>query len=74
MIPKKPAPGHSRPKDGVASLAYDTGSRVYPTSGVLYFGTRASPSSGGGNRFSEKIMLKTKSWSQTLIPSRWIRL
>jgi hypothetical protein len=71
MIPKKPAPGHSRPKDGVASLAYDPGSRVYPTSGVLYFGTRASPSSGGGNRFlafakpasagegrSEKIMLK----------------
>jgi hypothetical protein len=25
MIPKKPAPGHSRPKDGVASLAYDPG-------------------------------------------------
>jgi hypothetical protein len=22
MIPKKPAPGHSRPKNGVASLAY----------------------------------------------------
>jgi hypothetical protein len=60
MIPKKPAPGHSRPKDGVASLAYDPGSRVYPTSGVLYFGTRASPSSGGGNRFSEKIMLKQR--------------
>jgi hypothetical protein len=30
MIPNKPAPGHSRPKDGVASLAYDTGSRVVP--------------------------------------------
>jgi hypothetical protein len=25
MIPKKPAPGHSRPKDGVASLAYAPG-------------------------------------------------
>jgi hypothetical protein len=25
MIPKEPAPGHSRPKDGVASLAYDPG-------------------------------------------------
>jgi hypothetical protein len=25
MIPEKPAPGHSRPKDGVASLAYDPG-------------------------------------------------
>jgi hypothetical protein len=23
MIPKMLAPGHSRPKDGVASLAYD---------------------------------------------------
>jgi hypothetical protein len=25
MIPTKLAPGHSRPKDGVASLAYDPG-------------------------------------------------
>ena len=25
MIPKKPAPGHSRPKDGVALRAYDPG-------------------------------------------------
>jgi hypothetical protein len=36
MIPKKPAPGHSRPKDGVASLAYDPGVETgFPPEPVL---------------------------------------
>jgi hypothetical protein len=47
MIQKKPAPGHSRPKDGVASLAYDPG---------VGTGFRKSTPSGS----TRGIMLKQK--------------
>jgi hypothetical protein len=35
MIPKNPAPGHSRLKDGVASLAYDPGGRYRISENIL---------------------------------------
>src|SRR5260370_7628889 len=49
MIPKKPA------------LGLDHASRIYPTCALRVTRTRVYPSSGGGYRFSEKIMLKQRS-------------
>jgi hypothetical protein len=73
MIPKKPAPGHSRPKDGVASLAYDPGVGTgFPPSRSPLLPARSRSgfaSAKAGRRVkarSEKIMRKQKASRKSL--------